>query len=83
MRQTARPAQNDGSRTGDLVTEKLSEVLDIHPALGSIHNRHRAVDRHIHVGSHVVHRTDHIGELSDAGWLNQHSLRCVGVDHFL
>ena len=43
LRDLSRTAEHDGSRMGNLIDKKLSEILNVHPALGRVHNGHRTV----------------------------------------
>ena len=61
-----RAAENDGAGVGHLVVEEFSEILHIHLALGRIHHRHGAVQRHVQVGGHVPDCLHHVGELAHA-----------------
>ena len=74
-------AQNNCPRMFNLIDKKFPEILNIHFALGGIHHCHGAVDLHLQIGGHILHRSHHIGELSHAGGLNQHSIRLVGGQH--
>ena len=73
-------AQNNGTGVLHLVVEKLAEILHIHLGLGGVHHGGKAVQHHIrHL--QILHRTDNVAQLSDAGRLDKDPVRVIGVHH--
>ncbi len=67
----------------NLVQEKFPEILHIHLCLGSIHHCHCTVHLNVQLRRHILHGLQHIGQLAHSRRLNQDSLRCIGLYHFL
>jgi hypothetical protein len=76
-------AQNDGSGVLDLIDKELAKVLDIHLALGRIHNGYGTVHLHIQILCNVLHGLQYVRELANARGFDQNTLRCISVNHFL
>ena len=76
-----RAAQHNGAGIFNLVVEKLTEILHIHPALGGVHHGHGAVENHVHVAGHVPHRLHHVRQLAHAGGLDDNPIRMVFGQH--
>ena len=73
-------AQNNGAGVLHLVIEKLAEILHIHLGLGGVHHGGKAVQHHIrHL--QILHRTDNVAQLSDAGRLDKDAVGVIGVHH--
>ena len=66
----------------DLIDKKLAEILDIHLTLAGIHDRYRAVKLHIPVRHRILYGLHDIGQFTHARRLNQHTFRCVSIQHF-
>ena len=77
------PAKNNSTGVCYLINKELTEILNVHLTLGSIHNCHGAVDLYIQVHSHILHRLQHIGKFSHTGGLNQNTLRRIGTYNLL
>ena len=70
------PCKKDGSGILDLVHKELTEVLQVHLCLGSIHDRNGAVELHFRdVLRRIVDRAHDIVQLADTGGLDQDPFR--------
>ena len=78
-----RTAQNDISGILDLIIEKLTKVLHVHPALLYIHYGYRTVQSHIQICRHITNCLHYIGKLSYTGGLNDHPLRLIPGNYLL
>ena len=76
---TVGTAEDDGIGGLDLVVVELAEVLHIHFALRRVRHRHKITELHV-VARDLAHRADHVGELADAGRLDQNPIRMVLVN---
>jgi hypothetical protein len=66
-------AEHDAAGTGDLVVEKLAEILHIHfSLLGIDHGGEAAKDSAL--GVRTLHRADDVGQLTDARRLDQNTV---------
>ena len=74
--------ENDGAGVLHLIVEELAEVLHIHFALRRVHDRGEAVERQ-RVGVHALYGADHVGQLADAGRLDQNAVGVELVEHLL
>ncbi len=77
-----RSGQQYGPRVFDLIDKKFTEILDIHFRFRSIHHRYRTVHMNIRLNRHILHRPQHIRQLSHTGRLDQNTLRRISLDHF-
>ena len=66
-----------------LIDEKFTEVLNIQPALGSIHHCNCAVDCYLASHVHILYRLHHIGKLAHTGRLNQDPFRMIRIHNLL
>ena len=62
--------EDDGAGVGDLVAEKLAEVLHIHLALAGVHDRRERIELRL-VRRHALDGADHVAEFADARRLDQ------------
>ena len=69
-------AQNQAAGICDLVIEKFSEVLLIHLALLGIYHCGKAVQLYV-MGVDVLHGTDNVAQLADAGRFDQNAIRMI------
>ena len=74
--------QDDGGSRLDLVVVELTEVLAVDLHLTGVNHSYGVTQGHFLVG-HLVHSTDDIGQLANAGGLNQNPVRMVLVNHLL
>ena len=73
-------AHDDEVGVGDLVVEELAEVAHVHLGLARIHHG----DHGANVGAlHTLDRGGHVGQLADAGRLDQDAVGGVVVDDLL
>ena len=75
-------AENDGFGIFDLVDEEFAEVAGVDPALADVGNGGAACQLHIMGLRDIVDNLADIGELADAGRLNENAVRMVGIDQF-
>ena len=73
-------AQNQAAGICDLVIEKFSEVLLIHLALLGIYHCGKAVQLYV-MGVDVLHGTDNVAQLADAGRFDQNAIRMILFQH--
>ena len=71
--------QNDTTCGFNLIVIKFAEVLHVDLYLVCIHNRNGTAQLHILAGN-LLHRADHIGELANAGGLNDNAVRMILVN---
>ena len=60
-----RPGKDDRPGIGDLIVEKLAEILEIDLAFGGIHHCHGAVEMHLRMLGGIVDGAHDIRELAD------------------
>ena len=70
-------AQHNGAGTLQLIDIELTEVLDIHAALGSVAYRGHAAHFHFAFAQNRLYSGSNVGQLADAGRLNDDAIRCV------
>ena len=72
--------KHDTACVGNLIVEKLTEVLHIHFALACIHNGGERIEL-CTLYVQVLHRSDNVGQLADARGLDQNSVGGVLLQH--
>ena len=70
LRHAVGAAEDDGVGRLDLVIVELAEVLHIHLALRRVRHGHEIAELHV-VGRDLAHGADDVGQLADAGRLDQ------------
>ena len=75
-------AENDGVSRLNLVVVELAEVLHIHLALRRVRHGHEITKLHV-VGRNLAHGADDVGQLADAGRLDQNTIRCIVCNDLL
>ena len=75
-------AEDDGVGRLDLVVVELAEVLHIHLALRRVRHGHEITKLHV-VGRNLAHGADDVGQLADAGRLDQNTIRCIVCNDLL
>ena len=69
-------AEDDGAGGLDLVIVELTEVLHIHLHLGGVRHGGVGVEGHLgHILDGILHRHDHVAELTYAGGLDENTVR--------
>ena len=79
-RKLARVRKDDRARVGNLVAEKLAEILHIHAALARVHHGHKRADLQA-ILAHAPHGAHHVGKLADARGLDQNTVGVILVHH--
>ena len=72
--------ENDGRGGLHLVVVELAKILGVDLDLACVYHGHGIAQGHVRPGD-LVHGTDHIGELTHAGGLNDDPVRVVLRDH--
>ena len=72
--------QDDGGGGFNLVVVKLTKVLHIDFHLAGIRHSNGIAKRNLLIGN-LLYRADHIGQLSHAGWLNNHPIGVILLNH--
>ena len=72
--------QHNAACIGNLIVEKLTEVLHIHLALARIHDRGECVEL-CALDLQVLHRSDHVRELTNARGLDQDAIGRILLQH--
>ena len=70
-------AQHNGAGAFQLIDIELTEVLDIHAALGSVAYGGHAAHFHFAFAQNRLYSGSNVGQLADAGRLNDDAIRCV------
>ena len=73
-------AEYDGLGALDLVDEELAEVVGVHAALAHVRHGGAAGQLDLVGLGHVVHHAPDVGQLADAGGLDQYAVGVVGID---
>ena len=76
-------AQHDGSGMLHLVIEEFTEVLHVHLTLLAVYHHQRVVDMNLHMTGYILYSLHDVRKLADTRRLDQDSIRCIGVNHFL
>ncbi len=74
-------AQHDGASALQLIDIELTEVLDIHAALGGVAYGGHAAHFYFAFAQNRLYRCGNIRQLADAGRLNDDAIRCVLAQH--
>ena len=74
--------QNDRSCIGDLIREKFSEISQIHLAFFNIGHSSIAVQYNITFIFYVFYGFDNVGQLTNAGGLDDDPVRMILFHHF-
>ena len=69
--------QQDSAGVSDLIFEELAEVLEVHLCLERVNNGDEAVELNVQMG--VLNRRDNVGQLADAGRLDEDAVGVVLV----
>ena len=69
--------QQDSAGVSDLIFEELAEVLEVHLCLERVNNGDEAVQLNVQMG--VLNRRDNVGQLADAGRLDEDAVGVVLV----
>ena len=70
--------EQDSACVRDLVLEELAEVLEVHLGLERVNDGDEAVELNVEV--RILNRCDNVGELADAGRLDEDAVGVVLVD---
>ena len=70
-------AQHNGTGAFQLIDIELTEVLDIHAALGSVAYGGHAAHFHFAFAQNRLYSGSNVGQLADAGRLDDDAIRCV------
>ena len=82
LAQTVGAGEDDRARVLDLVVEELAEVLHVDAALVRVDNGGKAVELEV-IGLHALHGADNVGQLADAGGLDEDAVRAELLEHLL
>ena len=75
-------AEDDGVGRLNLVVIELAEVFHIHPALRRVRHGHEIAELHV-VGRDLAHGADDVGQLADAGRLDEDAVWRILCDDLL
>ena len=76
-------AQDDAACVADLVVVELTEVLHIHLDLVDVGHGNEAAQLNIQMLGHALDSAGHVGQLADAGGLDDDAVRVVLLHHLL
>ena len=83
LRRNVRSAENDGAGILYLILIEFSEISQIHLAFIHISHCDMTVQKQVAFFLYPFHSLHHIGKHTDAGGLDDDTIRMVGVNHFL
>ena len=83
LRRVAGAAQNQAGSMADLVVVKFAEVLHIQLDLVDVGHRDKAVELDRQRRGHALDGAGHVGQLADAGRLDEDAVGVVGLDDLL
>ena len=82
LAQTVGAGEDDRARVLDLVVEELAEVLHVDAALVRVDDGGEAVELEL-IGLHALHGADDVGQLADAGGLDEDAVGAELLEHLL